>query len=235
MFRTFWSNLSKTQKIVVAVLLQTIVIVILVLLVKSFTAERPHVEIETSSLSGTDMPDEVRNFVEENIWSIISSNVEGVTKNDIKDASIREGTYEEVENDDGSVAVSFIVDIDSLKQSYTVSTGWKKDRREMLETVVDCPPIDLMKYPDTVCRGAYHNTYSLGLYLPHGDYSVEQDEPSFIYSIDGNERTKTLNIMVSCDVDRAKKEAWSYLDSLPIDFSDYTINYDVTTDVDMEC
>lgn len=240
MLRTFWNNLSKIQKIGLIAVLQVIVILVLVLLVQSFTVEKSHVEIENEPVSETndEMPKKVKDFVEENIWSMIRSNVAEATRNNVDDVVIREGTYVTTRNSDGSIAANFIVDIDSLKQSYTVSTGWSKDGKEMFETIIDCPPIEQMKYPETVCYGAYYNTYSLGLYLPHAVYPDVDDEDGVVapdYMITGDENSKTLDILVSmCDVDRFKKEAWDYLSTVPIDFSDYTVNYEIN-DINVEC
>ena len=242
MLRTFWNNLSKIQKIGLIAMAQILVIIVLVLLVQSFTVEKSHVEIENEPVSEAEeeMPKKVKDFVEENIWSMIRSNVAEATRNNVDDVVIREGTYVTTRNSDGSIAANFIVDIDSLKQSYTVSTGWSKDGKEMFETIIDCPPIDQMKYPETVCYGAYYNTYSLDLYLPHMEYPEGADDENADplapnYMITGDENSKTLDILVSiCDVDRFKKEAWDYLSTVPIDFSDYTVNYEIN-DINVGC
>ena len=230
MLRTFWNNLSKAQKIGFLMLVQLFVVVILVLLVQSFMKEKPYVEMENQSVSEYNIPKNAEEFIAENIWSIISSKVADVSKNDIKDVAIREGTYEETKNDDGTVSANFIVDIDSLKQTFTVGVGWSKDGKTVYEPIIDCPPLELMKYPETVCYGAYHNTYSLDLYLPHLVYPEGRDGSSPAapnYMITGDQDAKTLNIMVSiCDAEKFKKEAWDYLNTVPIDFSDYTVKYE---------
>ena len=151
------------------------------------------------------------------------------------DVVIREGTYKEVESEDG-VKVEFIVDIDSLKQSYIVRTGWTNDKSVIYEVIVDCPPQSKMKYSDTVCYGAYNDTYSLDLYLPHMVYPEGHrvgDNMAPDYMITGDESAKTLDIMVSkCNVEGFKKDAWDYLNTIPIDFSDWTVNYEInSTDV----
>ncbi|MBR4132602.1 MAG: hypothetical protein IKT99_06450, partial [Oscillospiraceae bacterium] len=43
-------------------------------------------------------------FIAENIWTIIKTRVADVTRNDINDVVIREGTYKETLNEDGSVS-----------------------------------------------------------------------------------------------------------------------------------
>lgn len=227
MFKVFWNNLSKMQKIGLVVLAQGLVVIVLVLLVQSFAAEKSHVEIESGSVSENGIPKNAEDFISENIWMIIKSRVADVTRNDIDDVVIREGTYTETVNEDGSIAASFIVDIDSLKQTFTVSTGWSKNGNEVYETIVDCPPLNLMKYPETVCYGAYHDTYSLDLYLPYTIMASHNDEAVDVY-IEGNEEEKEILISVAnCNPGKLKNQAMEYLKSTPIDLSKYRITYDV--------
>lgn len=231
MLRTFWGNLTQVQKVAAVMLAQLLVIIVLVLLVQSFTAEKSHVEITDESNSGIDIPKKAGSFISDNIWSIIKSRVADVTRNDIDDAVIREGSYNETQNEDGSISASFIVDIDSLKQSFTVSTGWSKDGSEVYETIVDCPRADQMKYPEMMCYGAYHNTYSLGLYLPYYIEKEVDGEEYLMGDISGDEYTHTIEVnLAACEPEETKKIAEDYLNSIPIDLSQYTINYTVLDD-----
>ncbi|MBR3236327.1 hypothetical protein IKF92_01430 [Candidatus Saccharibacteria bacterium] len=213
-------------------LVQIIIIAVLVSIVQTFTGERQHAFIDDSN--DVDMSSKAEDFISDSIWELIEANIPNVDKNNIDDIVIREGTYEEIENDDGSVSVNFIVDIDSLKQTYTVSTGWTKDKSTIYEVIVDCPQQKLMKYPETVCQGTYNNTYSLDLYLPYVVDSENEDATSNVY-VYGNENDKTINVEVSaCDPEKYKKMAMDYLESTPIKLSDYTINYEVSY-TDIEC
>ena len=236
MFKTLINNLSKTQKICLLVALQIIVIVILASLVQSFTAEKSHVEIENNAEISAEIPDNAERFIKDNIWQLIKDKVADVDKNNI-DVVIREGTYNEIYTDDG-VQATFIVDIDSLKQSYRVSTGWSEDGSTVYEVIVNCPRADEMKYPETICYGAYNDSYSLDLYLPYSIYPEEGDEEEVVAPdvyINGDEDRKIIDVMVSkCDVDSFKKKATDYLKTLPIDLNDYTINYEIN-DINVRC
>ena len=238
MFKNLIDNLSKGQKIGILVAGQIIVVVLIVLTVLAFTSGRDYVKIEDTA--GNDVPENAKEYIADNIWAVIKDNVVDVTRNDIDDVVIREGTYEETEMEDGSVQASFIVDIDSLKQSYTINTGWSKDRNTVYEVIVDCPTIDKMKYPETVCYGTYNNTYSLNLYLPYAmypeDYDAENDEVMApeVY-IDGDESERTIDVMVSvCDAEKYIKKAMEYLDTIPIDLNSYTVKYEIN-DVNVRC
>ena len=235
MFRNLVNNLSKGQKIGLAIIVQVIIIAILGTILNYSLAPRQYASIEDNGTEkGVDLPEEAKNLVSDSIWLLMRAYVSDLNKNDINDIVIREGTYEESENEDGSFNVNFIVDIDSFKQTYTVSTGWTKNRDMIFDVAIDCPPKELMKYPDTVCYGTYNDTYSLDLYLPYMVNSDYEDAAPNIY-IDGSEVDKTIDVMVSvCDAEKFKKEAMDYLESTPIKLSEYTITYDVN-DTDVIC
>ena len=235
MFKNLLENLSKNQKIGIAVMLQVIIVAILGAILQANLVPAQHAAVEDNATEETTgMSNDTKDFVAENIWQLITSKVSGLDSNNVDDIVIREGTYEKKENEDGSVSVSFIVDNDSLKQTYTVSTGWSKDKSVTYEVVVDCPPQDLMKYPETFCRGTYNNSYSLDLYLPYTVESPYEDSANNIY-IEGNDANKTIDVIVSaCDVEKFKKQAMDYLKSTPIKLDEYTINYEVNS-VDIEC
>lgn len=242
-FKVFWENLTKEQRVGILVLSQLILIVLIVFTAQRLLVEKPHVELEDNTVVDVDLPDNAKEFVSDNIWQIIKMNVPGVDENNISDVIIREGTYEEEVAEDGSVIATFLVDIDSLKQTYVVNTGWSADKKIVYETIVDCPPLSEMKYPETVCIGAYHNTYSLDLYVPYAIYpdgafdeqTEEAEEMAPNYMITGDEDSHTLNIMVSvCDADKFKQEALNYLKTTPIKLDEYTINYEIN-DVNVGC
>ena len=235
--RTFWTNLEKWQKIVAIVTLQgAIILIIAATLGWVINSKKDHIEIIDESNQTASMPRSVKESYEDSLWQNIEDYVGDVDSNIIRDVQIRDGSYEEMEvNGDGVIQAKFIVDIDSIQQTYRVTISWANDGSDVMETIIDCPTPDENKYPDSFCQGTYRNTDSLSLYLPHGDYSRNEDGLSSFYSIGGDESTNTLNIMLSCDVEQSKKEALNYLDSLPIDFSGYNLIFEVVTDVDVEC
>lgn len=238
MIKDLLTNMTKNQKIAAFVVAQGLFIIILVSIFSIFTKEPEHVFIDESASQDVDLPNDAKKFVSENLWVAIQSYVPGVDSDSIKDVVIRDGTYEEQENEDGSTQASFIVDIDSLKQTYVVNAGWSKNKDIIYEVGISCPPQNQMKYPETICYSAYNNTYSLELYLPHLIYPEGEDSDSNLAPniyIDGDEYNKTIDIMVSvCDADKFKKQAMDYLNSTPINLKEYTIEYEIN-DVDVEC
>lgn len=235
MFENLKNNLSKGQKTGIILIIEAIFVAVVIFLVHS--ALQPELNVEVANQNETPIPTEQWNGVKKQIWHLIEDNVDGVTKTNIDDAVIRDGTYEEETNNEITTA-KFLLDIDSIKQTYAVTVSWS-DTVELSDYVaVDCPSQDMMKYPDTVCYGMYNDTYSLDLYLPYlvrGEMNDSDVPNSPLYLITGSEEEKTITVMVSvCDAEKYKKEAMNYLRSTPIKLSEYTIEYQIN-EVDVNC
>ena len=226
MIRAFWHNMTNAQKTVFIAILQVLIMILLTFVVHTFTIGRKNVIIAEDDASSTAIPEEVEDAISDILWNTIKKNVQGVDQNVINDAKIREGTFSKKENED-EISVRFVLDIDSIEQTYVVATGWTKDLSVIRDVTINCPPVSEMKYPDTVCRGMYNNTESLDLYLPYIVKSKVEGGGADIY-IDGNEFNRTIDVYLStCDTDTLHKQAEAYLDSIPTDLSDYSINYKV--------
>ena len=238
--KIIWTNLEKWQRIILVAVFQGIIIIIIITVLSSIINGREnHIDIVDKSNQISSIPPAAKDACEDALWQIIKTNVGIVDKNIIKDVRVRDGSYTEtVVNDNGMVQAGFIVDIDSIQQTYHVIVSWDKNDANVQEAIVDCPTLDEIKFPDSFCQGTYRNGYDLSLYLPYKS-SSEETNTDFLLApdlyIDGDQNKKYLDIMLSmCDVERFKKEAWDYLNSLPIDFSEYTINYRIN-EVNVEC
>ena len=237
LLKTFWTNLEKWQKIVAIVTLQgAIILIIAATLGWVINSKKDHIEIIDESNQTASMPRSVKEAYEDSLWQNIKEYVKDVDRSVIRDVQIRDGSYEEMEvNGDGVIQAKFIVDIDSIQQTYRVTISWANDGSDVMETIIGCPTPDENKYPDSFCQGTYRNTDSLSLYLPHYVYPEGHDDVAPNYYISGDEDSKTIIIAVSdCNIERFKMEAWDYLNSIPIDFSEYTVEYE-TNSMDVEC
>lgn len=237
MFKNLWVNLSRNQKIGIMIVLQVVFLGLIAGVVNQ--AMQPPENVEVVNESETRVPEDRWNGIKNEIWHLVENNVSDLTKANIDDAVIRDGTYEESFENDITTA-TFLLDIDSLRQTYKVTVSWS-DKVELYDAVeINCPPKDQMKYPETVCYGMYNNTYSLDLYLPYAEYpdnnNSEETEPvAPNYIIHGDEDARIIEITVSaCDAERYKKEAMGYLSSTPIKISGYLINYEVNN-VNVKC
>ena len=240
MFKTLIANLSKPQKITVFLVVQVLFILLVISMIQTFTKEKEHVEIQkTNDGSQQNIPDNTLAFVGENVWSAIKNNVQGVSKSVIKDAVIRDGSYVETKNEDGSVFAEFLLDIDSIKQTYAISTGWSKDRSVTYEVSVSCPRKEDMKYPDSICYSAYNSTYSLDMYLPYqidSPYAEEFDYAGPELYISGDEEAKKIYVSLSpcSNADEYRKKADEYLQTIP-KIEEYKIEYITRDGVDVVC
>ena len=91
MFKNLIQNLSKNQKVGIAIIMQVIVIVIIVACVQ--WAIQPETHIEVVNENDTAIPDERWRGIKNEIWHLIKNNVSDVSQSAIDDAVIREGTY----------------------------------------------------------------------------------------------------------------------------------------------
>lgn len=227
--KILWTNLEKWQRVVAVVILQGIFILIIAATLNFvINSNRNRIDIIDDSDQTASMPVAAKDSYEDALWNIIKNNVDNVGRSVIKDARIRDGSYkEETVNDDGVVQASFIVDIDSIKQTYRVVISWDKNGSNVTEAIVDCPAVSESKYPDSFCRGTYRDTDDLSLYLPYF-ISAPHDSEVVDVSIDGDESEHKIYVDVAnCQPERLKQKAMEYLKSTPIDLSKYEIVYDV--------
>ena len=236
--KTLWNNLEKWQKIVTIILFQGVLIILFVITINSFMGEKSHIKPIDESNQTSVIPEEAKVKYEKALWELISSNTEGLNKNVIKDAVIREGSYtEEINTDTGTISARFIVDIDSIEQTYVVYTGWTADHATFPDPVIDCPTLEETKYtgPNSICKGTYRDKTSPSLYLPYKKTAPRDKEANNIF-IDWDDSTNTIFVqLVACrDFETLKKEAMDYLNSTPINLSKYNIVYD-SSSLDANC
>lgn len=233
MWRNFFNNLSKQQKIIGFIIIQLIFIIFIILTINSLiNSKKPNVDLSDQQIKN--IPSTEQDIFQEQLWNLLSSNKD-LDTNIIKDATIRDDSYNEY-TDSGYKTATFLIDINSLKLTYKVSISWGEDGEILPDSVlINCPPQSEMKYPETICQGMYNNTYSLDLYLPYAVYPEGNENLAPNYIIHGNEYTKKIDIMVSiCNIDGYKQQALEYLNSTPIKLDEYQINYEVNN-IDVEC
>ena len=232
--RTFWQNLSKAQKVGVVLSAQIIVIILMISMVHIFIQPKNHINIANENDFGLQIPNKNITMFKNELWSVISKNAKDVDTSVLNDVVIRQDSYQETETEVSHEA-NFIVDIDSIKQTYKVTISWAIDPKSGLydDVVVDCPPQSAMKYSETICYGMYNNTYSLDLYLPYevsSPYAGEYDIAAPDIYIDGDEFYHTITVTLTpCNTEENKQKALKYLESTPLDLSTYKITYEVNS------
>lgn len=102
-------------------------------------------------------------YMEYDLHQTVSMNTEGnIDSNSIDDFMVREGTFSEESDDLGIHTVEFIVDSESIKQSYGIFYQWvdssdptviedKSSHMQHWRTAVNCLPSDKLIYPAFNC------------------------------------------------------------------------------------
>ncbi len=227
MFKTVWQNLTRAQKIGLVVLIQTIFIITIISVATFFLQDKDHIVVSDNDNQLKSVPAEEIQLYEKALWEIISNNVDNVDESVIKDAVVREDSYiEEIDEENHTVNASFLVDIDSIQQTYVVNLAWiSKPTIEPITPIIDCPTVENNKYPNSYCKGTYRDTNDLSIYLPY-TIPAEHDENVWDVQITEDEESKKINVYIeNCRPDELKKKAQEYLNSIPADLSNYIIEY----------
>lgn len=223
-------QLPTKTKFLTILMLQIFLIIVIVSVVNiSLTRQDNRVAIYNNAHNN--IPIDKWEAIKQKLWYVIKVNIANVDENYLDDIAIRENSYLESEdNIDGAKVyeASFLVDIDSLKQTYRVTTRWSKSKDVIFSdppTSIECPPKFLMKYPETECRGMTTTTASPQLYLP---YSKKNDDGITIYDItQDNTSSKTIKVLVwDCEYEKNKTAADEYLQSTGIELEKYNIVYE---------
>lgn len=178
-------------------------------------------------------------YVQYALLGAVNMNVEKpIEDKQIKDAQIRSGTFNQTYSKEHNVyTVTFIVDIESLQQSYQASYQWAKDKKSKYSldewgSNVRCLPQSKLIYEDFKCKDMFTEMggeeESIIKHLPHSTLSYRITlGPSMPY---------VLNIVISTNaadergdakaaIEKYKNQANEWIRSVGFDPQDYTINY----------
>ncbi len=163
---------KKSAKTAIAIIICVLVLVGLGYLVWSFIPKKQdRISVQNSSelgLSGKSFDDFRLKLI-----SLLESENYINEGDEVDDVMVREGTVQSfwVRNDDKgttSKTTSFLVDINSIKQTFKVTVYDYSGELTDLPVQISCPSVDEMKYPESECRGVYgSNSKSLRNNLPH--------------------------------------------------------------------
>jgi len=191
---------------------------------------------------GKPSDEDTLDYIKHALFTTVNLNTDQpVESRSITDIVVREGSFSQKYDEDRSIhTVEFIVDIESLKQSYRASYQWSDENRysEHIDewgTAVRCLPVDELIYGDFDCRDLFTEMSSV-----NGDSKLESILPhrSEFYTIrsypgegDGH-AVISIQIMSNNNSERTqkrfntyKKEATDWLESQDIELDTYTIEY----------
>lgn len=188
-------------------------------------------------------------YIEHELFKTVNLNVSSpVTDNSIEDVRVRAGSFTQTLGDSTKVyTVSFIVDIQSLKQSYDVSYQWdasdsgNTEKLDEWGTVVKCLPKEKLLYGDFSCKDMFTelqgDTDSILNNLPHStlDYNltVAQGTPG----VENQKLALDAELLLSAADVRSGRDAAiaaytqevrDYITSLGLNPDSYTINYTIS-------
>jgi len=182
------------------------------------------------------------NYIEHALYTTVNLNVdEPVKDKSIQDVMVRDGSFsQEYHNDKSIHTVKFIVDIESLKQSYDVSYQWSDTDKyspnlDEWGTAVRCLPKDKLIYKDFDCKDMFSEMSTtaddpvLAKILPYEGnfyairYYSGDKEGNTIISV--QIMTNTTGERTKKQFDIYKKEAQDWLISQGVNLNDYVLIY----------
>ncbi len=166
MNNNLFQYLSKKQKFFIIFIPALIIIIIITsFIIHTIIQESQKVSIINLDEKTSSAPIIEKDLFRRQLKNVILLNPD-IKASDIKDAVIRDGSYsEEIKNE--VTTAKFIIDIDSIKQSYVVNFSWSNTENIPNNIFIECPTIFESKYPDSNCVGMYTTSSSPELYLPY--------------------------------------------------------------------
>jgi hypothetical protein len=182
------------------------------------------------------------NYIEHAIFTTVNLNLDTPIQNkSIEDVLIRDGSFSQEYNNEKTIhTIKFIIDSESLKQSYDVSYQWADNDRYSLDldewgTTVRCLPKDKLIYKDFNCKDMFSEMSTtaddptLAKILPYrGDFYTIR-----YYAGDKKDSTViSIQIMINTTGERTKKqfdvykkEALNWLVLEGVDLDNYELVY----------
>ena len=158
--RDFWDRLRTWQKITIFFAPFIIITIIAIILTVVLNPE-PNVRINFSEK--TNIPSSEIKKVRTKLVQTLRNNTADFNAQTIYEGEAR--GYSEVVAD-GITTASFIVDFDSIQESYFVSVFWPDAEGGSQNVSVSCPLLD-SKYPNTACNTEWNSTRFIESYLPY--------------------------------------------------------------------
>ena len=182
------------------------------------------------------LPDDIRDSFEKSLYKMLAYNNPGKDISNIKDVIIRKDSNQQSEAKKGQFSGSFIVDIESLRQSYQVRYRESADPKDGFATGypinVLCLDKNKLIYGDFDCKDmTFWQTSSdpLANKLP---YSSDYYKITGIFSQDQTKPTIVIQVMINNNSQRTKERFMKYKDDAlvwiknqGVDLNNYTIEY----------
>lgn len=229
MIKELWKNSTPAQRLAgIGVIIGVLTLVVLLIM---YAFGRPdYLKIANLAEYTEGRPtsvEEVRR-IEENLYVMVNK-YKRVRSNGVKDFMVRDGTFEQRDEDDYHI-VKFLIDSESLRQSYAVSYQWgNRDKFEQYVGMIFCVPEEDVIYDDFACRdpmapeGIPEERSALYDYIP---YDTEH------FSVRSDIRTDPISLVITVGLagndpegldETYYQEAIKWLESTDLDLSKYML------------
>ena len=142
------------------------VVLVIATVVVMFSNGGPKLEITFDT--NTSIPSEELTNVREALVNVVKANTSNFDKNTVYKGTARD--YQETVDGKNGTA-NFIVDFDSISESYKVAVTWPNSDGSTLNIAISCPLLD-SKYPETPCLTEVNDSSEIVSYLPYeGSFS----------------------------------------------------------------
>lgn len=194
--------LKQHFKIIVSILV-VILVVIVSIPVVSYFANKSYFPLKNENLISK-IPSNDVNSLKHYLEKVLSQ----INHDNVRDAIIREDSItisdQKYENDTFHQA-SFLIDIDSIQQTYQVNMTWYDTKKgyEGERLQISCPKISDSKYPDSECNSPSGTSHNVDLHLPY-ETKLSSGEKLYVKNTTIERNGKTLQIyLYSCDNDNS--------------------------------
>ena len=210
--KELWQNLKNWQKGGIIVGLVAVIVIIVVAVVLAIGAE-PNVKINFGN--GVNIPGAEIKKVREKLVDVIHNNTTDFNSKTIYVGDARD--YKETTADKTTTA-NFIVDFDSISQSYAVSVTWPDLDDGLPNVTISCPLLK-SKYPKTLCKTEVNSSSDIIGYLQYkGELTSGKD-----YKITAKYDNGKLYLDIDTDGDanEAMEASKKWISSIGLNPDDY--------------
>ena len=189
-----WRNLKNWQKMGILGGFLAIIVIIVVVVIN--VTSRSGINVEINFGEGVNIPSSEITKIREKLVGVIKDNTKDFDERTTYVGDARD--YQENLSDETSSAI-FVVDFDSIKESYIVEVSWPNPNDGSPNMLIACP-LMASKYPETPCVTEINSSLDITSYLP---YDVIDDEGK-VYKIEGNYSGGKLYLEIATDGDPEK-------------------------------
>jgi len=182
---------------------------------------------------------EALQIAQHNLFLIVQKNLDyTIASNSIDDVIVRDTSFSQT-NNNGVHHVSFIVDIESIQQSYQINYGWPNSDNITLQEYsifISCLPSDQLIYGDFDCKDILYtetqNVDPITRYLPYNTFGwslslTTRNNQLIIIAPITLSSADTRNQTAEQAVNYYKSAINTWFSSHDLNPADYTIEYTI--------